>query len=88
MVFVVRRDTTEKVEVIEGDSVFMYDTNSFIDILDHLKKETNFKVHISERRSRIVEIVAATWDEAVEKAKKLMETEPLNSEDSDGIDFY
>ena len=175
VVFIVHRDTTAKDEVIEGESVFMYDPESFLDILEHLKKDirekklsllrelvngnngsiefdgtfdfiihnsgddyicqltglrigrggsieidntcdgdkfTNpenelpfhqldkliayvkhkvqktFNVTISERRSRKVEIVAETWEDAVEQAKKLLEAEPLNSEDSDGIEYY
>lgn len=173
--FIVHRDTTAKDEVIEGETVFGYDSDSFLDILDHLKKDirekklshlreivkrhegsvdfdgtfdfiihnngddyicqltalriakdgklevddtcdgdkfTNpedelsdkdldnliayveskcnktYEVTISELRSRKVEIQANTFDEAVEKAKKLLETEPLNNEDSNGIEFY
>lgn len=175
VVFIVHRDTTAKDEVIEGETVFSYDSDSFLDILDHLKKDirekklshlreivkehegsvdfdgtfdfiihnngddyicqltalriakdgnleiddtfdgdkfTNpeeelsdkdldnliayveskcnktYEVTISELRSRKVEIQASTFDEAVEKAKKLLETEPLNNEDSNGIEFY
>ena len=175
VVFIVHRDTTAKDEVIEGETVFSYDSDSFLDILDHLKKDirekklshlreivqehegsvdfdgtfdfiihnngddyicqltalriakdgklevddtcdgdkfTNpeeelsdkdldnliayveskcnktYEVTISELRSRKVEIQANTFDEAVEKAKKLLETEPLNNEDSNGIEFY
>lgn len=175
IVFIVNRDTTAKDEVIEGETVFGYDSDSFLDILDHLKKDirekklshlreivkehegsvdfdgnfvfiinnngddyicqltalriakdgklevddtcdgdkfTNpeeelsdkdldnliayveskcnktYEVTISELRSRKVEIQASTFDEAVEKAKKLLETEPLNNEDSNGIEFY
>ena len=182
VVFIVHRDTTAKDEVIEGESVFMYDPESFLDILEHLKKDIRekklshlrdivkkhggkidfdgsfsiniderdesanvcgiaegcclmglgltsdgtlavhntfcedefineessllsedldkliayvkhkvqktFNVTISERRSRKVEIVAETWEDAVEKAKKLLETKPLNSDDSDGFEYY
>lgn len=175
VVFIVHRDTTAKDEVIEGETVFGYDSDSFLDILDHLKKDirekklsrlreivkehegsvdfdgtfdfiihndgddyicqltafriakdgklevddtcdgykfTNpeeelsdkdldnliayveskcnktYEVTISELRSRKVEIQASTFDEAVEKAKKLLETDPLNNEDSNGIEFY
>lgn len=175
IVFIVNRDTTAKDEVIEDETVFGYDSDSFLDILDHLKKDirekklshlreivkehegsvdfdgnfvfiinnngddyicqltalriakdgklevddtcdgdkfTNpeeelsdkdldnliayveskcnktYEVTISELRSRKVEIQASTFDEAVEKAKKLLETEPLNNEDSNGIEFY
>lgn len=43
VVFIVHRDTTAKDEVIEGESVFMYDPDSFLDILDHLKKDLREK---------------------------------------------
>ena len=39
----IHRDTTAKDEVIEGESVFMYDPDSFLDILDHLKKDIREK---------------------------------------------
>ncbi len=47
-----------------------------------------FKVNVSELRSRKVEIQANTFDEAVEKAKKLLETDPLNGGDSNGVEFF
>ncbi len=43
VVFIVHRDTTAKDEVIEGESVFMYDPDSFLDILEHLKKDIREK---------------------------------------------
>lgn len=43
VVFIVHRDTTAKDEVIEGESVFMYEPDSFLDILDHLKKDIREK---------------------------------------------
>ena len=43
VVFIVHCDTTAKDEVIEGESIFMYDPESFLDILDHLKKEVREK---------------------------------------------
>lgn len=47
-----------------------------------------YEVTICESRSRKVEIQAHTFDEAVEKAKNLLRSEPLNDEDSNGIEFY
>jgi len=41
--FIVHRDTTAKDEVIEGETVFGYDSDSFLDILDHLKKDIREK---------------------------------------------
>ena len=43
VVFIVHRDTTAKDEVIEGETVFGYDSDSFLDILDHLKKDIREK---------------------------------------------
>lgn len=43
VVFVVHRGTTADDEVIEGEMVFCYDSDSFLDILDHLKKEVREK---------------------------------------------
>lgn len=43
VVFIVHRDTTAKDEVIEGETVFGYDSDSFLDILDHLKKDVREK---------------------------------------------
>ena len=175
VVFIVHRDTTAKDEVIEGESVFMYDPDSFLDILDHLKKDlrekklatlrtlvkdngnsidfdgtfdfiiinggeeyvcqlsglrmtdsgklqiedicdgerfanleeeiadksieqvinyvkskvqTTFEVHVAERRSRIIEVTASSWDEAKEKAKEILKEKPFNEEDSDGFEYY
>lgn len=182
VVFIVKPENAYKEEVIEAETVFMYDPESFLDILDHLKKDIRekklshlreivkkrggeilfdgdfrftgdssgrggenldpcndtrlmglsidcdgkiiindiwegdeycnsenfipdyeldrfiayveskcnktYEVTISELRSRKVEIQANTFDEAVEKAKILLETEPLNDEDSNGIEFH
>ena len=43
VVFIVKTENAEKEEVIEGETVFMYDPESFLDILDHLKKEVREK---------------------------------------------
>ena len=43
VVFIVHRDTTAKDEVIEGETVFGYDSDSFLDILDYLKKDLREK---------------------------------------------
>lgn len=43
VVFVVQSGTTAEDEVIEGETVFGYDSDSFLDILDHLKKEVREK---------------------------------------------
>ena len=43
VVFIVHRDTTAKDEVIEGETVFSYDPDSFLDIFDHLKKDIREK---------------------------------------------
>ncbi len=42
VVFIVKPENAEE-EVIEGETVFMYDPESFLDILDHLKKEVREK---------------------------------------------
>ena len=41
--FIINSENSEKEEVIEGETVFMYDPESFLDILDHLKKEVREK---------------------------------------------
>ena len=43
VVFIVKPENAEEEEVIEGETVFMYDPESFLDILDHLKKEVREK---------------------------------------------
>ena len=43
VVFIVKPGNADKEEVIEGETVFMYDPESFLDILDHLKKEVREK---------------------------------------------
>jgi hypothetical protein len=43
VVFIVKPENADKEEVIEGETVFMYDPESFLDILDHLKKEVREK---------------------------------------------
>lgn len=43
VVFIVKTENAEKEEVIEGETVFMYDPESFLDILDHLKKDIREK---------------------------------------------
>jgi hypothetical protein len=43
VVFIVHRDTTAKDEVIEGETVFGYDSDSFLEILDHLQKDIREK---------------------------------------------
>lgn len=41
--FIVHRKTTAEEEVIESEEVFGYDSNSFLDILEHLKKDLREK---------------------------------------------
>ncbi len=50
VVFIVKPENSDKEEVIEGETVFMYDPESFLDILDHLKKEVREKklAHLRE----------------------------------------
>ncbi len=43
VVFIVKPGNADKEEVIEGETVFMYDPESFLDILDHLKKDIREK---------------------------------------------
>lgn len=43
VVFIVKPENADKEEVIEEETVFMYDPESFLDILDHLKKEVREK---------------------------------------------
>jgi hypothetical protein len=43
VVFIVKPENADKEEVIKGETVFMYDPESFLDILDHLKKEVREK---------------------------------------------
>lgn len=43
VVFIVKPENADKEEVIEGETVFMYDPESFLDILDHLKKDVREK---------------------------------------------
>ena len=43
VVFIVKPENADKEEVIEGETVFMYDPESFLDILDHLKKDIREK---------------------------------------------
>lgn len=43
IVFIVKPENADKEEVIEGETIFMYDPESFLDILDHLRKEIREK---------------------------------------------
>lgn len=43
VVFIVKPENADKEEVIEGETIFMYDPESFLDILDHLRKEIREK---------------------------------------------
>ena len=43
VVFIVKPENADKEEVIEGETVFMYDPESFLDILDHLNKDIREK---------------------------------------------
>lgn len=43
VVFIVKPENADKEEVIEGETIFMYDPESFIDILDYLRKEIREK---------------------------------------------
>lgn len=43
VVFIVKSENADKEEVIEGETVFMYDPESFLDILDNLKTDIREK---------------------------------------------
>lgn len=43
VVFIVKPENADKEEVIEGETVFGYDSDSFLDILDNLKKDIREK---------------------------------------------
>ena len=43
VIFIVHRDSCAKEDIIEGDTVFMYTPESFLSILDNLKKEVREK---------------------------------------------
>lgn len=43
VVFIVKHENADKEEVVEGETVFSYDSDSFLDILDHLKKDIREK---------------------------------------------
>lgn len=43
VVFIVKSENADKEEVIEGETVFMYDPESFLDILDNLKADIREK---------------------------------------------
>lgn len=43
VVFIVKPENADKEEVVEGETVFSYDSDSFLDILDHLKKDVREK---------------------------------------------
>lgn len=43
VVFIVKPENADKEEVVEDGTVFMYDPKSFLDILDHLKKDIREK---------------------------------------------
>ncbi len=58
-------------------------------IIDYVRNKTELKFEIkaTEIFSRVFEITATDYDAAVEKVKLMLEKEPFNSEDSDGIQF-
>jgi len=46
------------------------------------------KIKVEEVRSRIFEVPTDNFNEAKKMAKALLEKEPLNDEDSNGIQFF
>lgn len=46
------------------------------------------QIKVQEVRSRIIEVPTDNFNEAKKMAKALLEKEPLNDDDSDGIQFF
>ena len=89
--FIVKKRGDSQEEVIQGEAVYDYASESFIDILDHLKKEIRekktFRIRAYETFSRIFEVEASNYEEAVELARKELEALPFEKGDSDGLCF-
>ena len=46
------------------------------------------KIKVEEVRSRIIDVPTDNFNEAKKMAKAILEKEPLNDEDSNGIQFF
>lgn len=89
VIFHTRPEGCDTTEMINGQNVLNFDENSFLDILDHLKKESKrkFVVRVSGSYSRCFEIEACTYEEALAEAKEDWLINPLIWSDANGEDW-
>ena len=83
---------TKKSSKVVGKEVLVSDLDleEINRLLKYVKDatENTFNVTASNLLSRTFEVKAASWEEATEKVKAMLEKEPLNEEDGMGIEFY
>jgi hypothetical protein len=83
---------TEKSSKVVGKEVWVCDLDleEINRLLKYVKDATEktFNVTASNVLSRTFEVKAASWEEAVEKAKAMLDKEPLNEDDGMGVEFY
>lgn len=82
---------TEKSSKVVGKNsmVIDLDLEEINRLLEYVKDATEkeFRVTASNVLSRTFEVKAASWEEACDKVKAMLEEEPLNEEDGYGVEF-
>ena len=83
---------TEKSSKVVGKDALVNDLDleEISQLLEYVKDATEktFNVTASNVLSRTFAVKAASWEEAVEKVKAMLEKEPLNKDDGMGMEFY
>lgn len=83
---------TEKSSKVVGKDSMVIDLD--LDEINRLLKyvkdatEKTFNVTATNVLSRTFEVKAASWEEAAEKVKAMLDKEPLNEDDGMGMEFY
>lgn len=82
---------TEKSSKVVGKDTLVsdLDLDEINRLLSYVKDATEkeFRVTASNILSRTFEVKAASWEEACDKVKALLEKEPLNEDDGYGVEF-
>lgn len=83
--------TEKSSKVVGKDSLVIdLDLDEINRLLEYVKDATEktFNVTASNVLSRTFAVKAASWEEAVEKVKAMLDKEPLNEDDGMGMEFY
>lgn len=82
----------EKSSKVVGKDVLVsnLDLEEINRLLEYVKDATEktFNVTATNVLSRTFEVKAASWEEAAEKVKAMLDKEPLNEDDGMGMEFY